>query len=207
MKDSADLRCLLLLQDPEGVVVGLPCVDHDGPALLAGEADLGPEGLPLLLGRRVIVMVVQPDLSDGEESRVGGQILEVAPGAIVPLLRVVGMDSRCEEKVRVLLGEFPRGVRIADQRSDAEQMAHPGLSGPAEDFVAILVERRESQMGVRIGEDHLHRTVAPTWTGSSTPSHTTLLRSAGVRSTIRCQAVANACGSDTPSSTSRAWST
>ena len=57
----------------ERVVPRLAGVDHQGQAVAVGEGDLGGERLALRLSRRVVVVVVEAALADGDDLRLRRQ--------------------------------------------------------------------------------------------------------------------------------------
>src|SRR5439155_21556707 len=61
---AAQPAATLFAQNPQRVVVGLARVNHDRNVELAGEAQLAAEDRVLHLARRVVVMVVEADLTN-----------------------------------------------------------------------------------------------------------------------------------------------
>ena len=64
MKDAAHTGCLGVTQHREGVIFGVPCVQHDGPPQFGGEGKLCAQHAPLLIARYVVVVVVEATLAD-----------------------------------------------------------------------------------------------------------------------------------------------
>ena len=73
MDDGAYPLPALLMENAAQVVVGLPPVDDKRLARLRGEANMLAEAVPLLVARRMVVMVVESCLADRRNAGVGGQ--------------------------------------------------------------------------------------------------------------------------------------
>ena len=86
----------LVVEDLEGVVPGLACVDHQGQVPSVSETDLCTEDLGLDVARRVVIVVIEAGLADCDDLRV----IELCDDPVDAFGRVVGMDaSRCPDRI------------------------------------------------------------------------------------------------------------
>ena len=139
-----------------GVVFGITRVNHERETQSLSKPDLRPESGSLGVARRVVIVIVEPALADGDCAR-AGKLLEprdVATG--VKTGRVVGMNARGEEN--------ESGVGLRDSRScggrterlaDADDPARARFAGASDYRVAVAVEGRVREVGVAVDEDCL----------------------------------------------------
>ncbi len=152
----------VLAEDGEEVIPGIgavlagAAVDEDGKFDGGGELELLAEDALLHLSRRVVVMVVESDFSDGDDLRVMGEALhefEVGGGEQARFVRV---DADGGVDPEVLLGEGDGAGEVVGAVSVAngEQSSDAGVVGALDDRFAIGGELGAVEMGVGV-EEHI----------------------------------------------------
>ena len=142
----------------QDVVRGKPAVNDDGKVELPGEPELLPEGRPLFLGRREIVMVVESDFADGDdlvsfmETPDEGEVVRFE---LFPLMRVDAGGHQDEIRVG-----FPNLKGFPDRLfgcgfDGAEKGSDAGGLGPVDDGISVGVEGLHVEVGVRIDPGHV----------------------------------------------------
>ena len=94
-------------QDPLAVPVRLAQVDDGGQAELVREFELAAEDVALHVARRVVVVVVEPDLADRARQRVGGQLAHQRLDLGRELLGVVRVHAEDDADLRERLLRAP----------------------------------------------------------------------------------------------------
>ena len=139
-----------------GVVLGVTRVNDERPIHFPGKGYLGGECRSLCVARRVVVVIIETALSDGD----GAGIHELFDGrdvtGRVEIGRVVGMHAGGEEN--------ESGVRVSDsggcgggaQRfADADDALRARFAGAPDYRVAVAFEGRVREVGVAVDEDDL----------------------------------------------------
>ncbi len=94
----------------ESRLVGRPGVDDDGLAELGRQRELGLEETQLRVVRRVVAVVVEPGLADGDGAVVGEELTELVEPLRVGFSRVVGVDAEGGVDTVLGVGELERGA-------------------------------------------------------------------------------------------------
>jgi hypothetical protein len=135
------------------VVFCIPGVDHNRSALLGGESYLSGKRRSLRLPWRIIVVIVEPALSDCYS---GAKEL-TEPGDIALLFesrRIMGMDARRrEDKTRILGRALSCDRRYPERLSDADDGRRARIAGAGDYRAAVAGERRVREVGVAVDED------------------------------------------------------
>src|SRR6476646_516303 len=172
MHNTSARRCFV--DQAHGVVPCLPGVDDDRLWRIDGELQLTREDAALHFARREIVMVIQADLTDGEDLGVSSQDLEMIEGRGRGFRRVVRMYaySRVDELVHIgeTDGRFEIGRAIA--RADGQHACYTGGAGTLDNGIQVGLKLCIIQVAVRV--DQVHFSLAPTGTSSKNPASTGL---------------------------------
>jgi len=154
MHDTDDAASLRLLDERPRVVFRVARVNDYGSLGLGGEGYLGGKRRALGRARRIVVVIVEATLADGDR----GVLEKLAkPGNIAPLVecgRVVGMDSRRREnETRIFDREFSCESRHLERLSDADDRRRARIAGAGDYRVAVAGEGRVREVGVAVDED------------------------------------------------------
>ena len=131
---------------PGDVGIGGPTVDDDRLAELLGEREVGLEELPLRVVRRVVAVVVQPGLADGDRI----EISEPAELRRVGLAGLVGMDPENREHSLVQRAEVHHLPPRFRPGADLEDAVDSSLAGSGDQ----LHRRFRARVQVRVRVDH-----------------------------------------------------
>ncbi len=138
------------------VRVRVAAVDHERQPGAAGLADEAAEMALLHLGRRMLVVVVEPGLPDRDDLRMRPQAAELVPGVVGDVARVVGMDRDRGEDVGIGVGDRDRRV-VARERpagADRDHAADAGGAGAGDHRVAVGRERRLVEVAMGVDQRH-----------------------------------------------------
>src|SRR3990167_3181154 len=106
VKHAPDLFRVGLSEDSNGVVLRVPSVNDDGTPELSRERKLSNEGFLLLRSRRVIVVVVEPSLTDSDDLRMVRKLAKPLQAGIVHEPRIVRMNTDRRIEARVALRDL-----------------------------------------------------------------------------------------------------
>ena len=135
------------------VVVRLAVVDEHRQVVRGGERELARERLALDVRRRQVPEVVQPDLPPPPAPGVGGERLEAGPGRLVHLGGMVRMDAHGGvDDPRMPARELERGLRRGEVPAGHADALDPRFDGASDHGVAIGVEARVLEVGVRVDQ-------------------------------------------------------
>lgn len=135
------------------IVLGLARVHDDGERVLLGERELRRERAPLQLARRMVVVVIEPALSDGDRAAAQalGERRRIARG--VEAGRVVRVHASGEDdEARMRLRDPGRLSRLLDGGADADDSRRARIAGASDHRVAVAVEGRVREVGVAVEE-------------------------------------------------------
>ena len=137
-------------QDLQGIVPSLAGMNHDGLPRPGRQLQLLDEGIALDLARRVIVMIVEPDLADGKYLGVGGQRFHRGERLRCGLGRVVGMhaDGRVDEAVPAGETKGAFQIRRTIARADGQHAFDAGLERPSQLGVVAGVAVHHEPRGI-----------------------------------------------------------
>ena len=114
----------------------------------------------LHVARRVIVKIVEPDLTPRNYLRIFDQALELVEVFLFCQLRLVRMNADSRVNIFMLLRELDGAVKRAGARAvaitDGQQRGHTRLLRAREDIGAVVVEALVFEMAVGVG---VHKTV------------------------------------------------
>ena len=139
-----------IADDAQSVLMRLALMDHDGKRQLLRKLHLHPERPLLHVSRRVFVVIIQTDLSDGLHARVLAQRAVFPDPRFVHLLRVVRVAADGGPDPVVLMGQLDR---VMGRRAVAADLHHAGDVRCAHFFHnvhKVLCKTVLAQMGVRI---------------------------------------------------------
>ena len=153
VEDSHHAGGLRLRNERACVVLSLPGMNDDGALHLRRESQLSAKRGALELARRVVVMVVEAALADGNGgSQELTQLRDVA--MLVESGGVVRMDARRREyKTRILRRVLSRQRRCLQRFSDADDSRRARVAGACDYRVAVAGERRVGEVGMAVDED------------------------------------------------------
>ena len=143
---------VLLGEDAGGIGVRLARVDLERQPRLARRGDVAAEAFRLRLGCRVLVVVVEPRLADGDHLGVLGEPHDLLDADIELLVRLVGMRADRAINVGVALGDGEDLGQAPDARRDRHDHADPRRLGAPDHGLAVLRELREIEVAVVIDE-------------------------------------------------------
>lgn len=151
MQHADDSGPARLLDHRRGVLFRFPRVHDDRATGVSRERELRGERAALLVARRMIVVVIQPALSDRD--RAGAQ--ELSDGVGIPerveARGIVRMHPGGEPKeVRMAAGQLLRPSRGIERLTDTNDTDRPGLTGAVDGLIAVGVECRIREVGVAI---------------------------------------------------------
>jgi len=161
MHDADDSSGPSLVEQRSRVVFRFSRVNDDRETHLGSKSYLGRKRRALRWTRRIVVVVVEPALTDRDRS--AKKLTESGDVALfVESGRIVRMDARRREnKRRVLGGECSRDRRCFERFADADDSHRARVAGAGDYRVAVAVERRVREVGVAV--DEVWR--APVWRG------------------------------------------
>ncbi len=142
-----------------GVVLGVPGVDYDGAPELPGKRELFGESAALLEPWRVVVVIIEPALSNGDCA--GGEQLSQygnITGGIEArsVMRVdagrVWNEPGMARRKRSGGAGGGENISFSAARSDADYRKGPGEAGPFDYLVAVAGERRVGEVRVAVDE-------------------------------------------------------
>ena len=105
--------------------------------------------------RRVVVIVIQPDLTDAQHARPVEKILEFVLVIERVPRGVVGMRPEDTEKERILVDETHRGPRRFGVVADVDDRRHTVLNGAPHHGINIVLKQGMVEMSVCV--DHVFR--------------------------------------------------
>jgi hypothetical protein len=125
-----------------------------------GNPHLVEEGLALALAGRVIVVIVQANLSGGKNLGLAQERVQLRQRGLIGELRLVGMNAGSREDTRQVrpTGVTPRQIESAVHRfrsfadADRENGVDSLRPGASEELVTVLVVPRTVQMRVGIDQ-------------------------------------------------------
>lgn len=154
MQDSRHLQAASRADQGAGVVLGISGVHNHGKGELCGELDLGEEGRALGSTRGIVVVIIEPALSDSD--RVGGEDFSQL-GKIPNWVKrrgVVWMDSGRREHESLILCRAISGYPGCRQGlTDADDRRRARIAGAGYYRAAVAGERRVREVGVAVDED------------------------------------------------------
>ena len=104
-------------EDLEGLVPRLSGVDDERQVEFVRQTDLLGEHRSLFGGRRLVVVVVESALANGDDAGVG----EEFPQALDALCRIVGMDAGCRPHAVMGPGDLDRGAGLCHVAADVDE--------------------------------------------------------------------------------------
>jgi hypothetical protein len=154
MENPDNSRASGIAYDRAGVILGVASVNDYGTLRFSGEDNLGGEGRPLCLTRRVVVMIVEAALSHGDRAA-EEKVAELRDVALrVEGRSVVRVDSGgWENESSVFRGVLRRDRSRGDGLTDADDGDRARIAGAGDYRVAVAGERRVREVGVAVDED------------------------------------------------------
>src|ERR1019366_3955209 len=152
------VRSPLILDQPQAVfpctvaAVRRPAVDHDGKLRRCRQFHLPGKYLLLSFPRRMIVVVIQPDLTPCDHLGMPCQSLHLGIRMVGGQSRFVGMYAERRVQERVLVCKLNSGIELGRTIAIAngDHRSHSGLASASDDLLAIRVELLAVEMSVRI---------------------------------------------------------
>ncbi len=129
-------------------------MDDDGQLCMAGEFHLLDECELLHVARRMIVIVVQPDLTPGNDLGSFCQLLHIVERSLVRELRFMRMNPDRRINEFVLLGQQNSAIKVnrAVAIANGDDGLDAGLARPSNYLLAIGIEAVAFEMGVGVYE-------------------------------------------------------
>jgi len=154
VQDAAEVTTTFGLEYLDRVGVGLPRVDHHGPADLARQPELHAEHFALDVARCEVVVIVEPDLPHGPGTRRDRELIAHQSGGSGRIVREslggVRMYPDGESHVRPELRHAVSLSRFARVSSpeDHQSARHAGGPRPRDHRVKVVGEHRVGQVAV-----------------------------------------------------------
>ena len=115
-------------------------MNHDRQTKLARQVELGDQGQALAAGRREVVVVVEPDLADGDASRVAGQFAELGERVAVELGGVMRMNAgRGPQRAAMAVGQRQTCAARLGRVADGHDALDAGFGRAFENQVQIEI--------------------------------------------------------------------
>ena len=159
VQDSAETGWVPVLLDERETVV--PCVlavlagttmDDDRQFRRTRKLHLADEYVLLHVARRVVVIVVEADLSPSDDLRPARELLEFCEIGVFSQLGLVRMNADARINEVVLLSNPDRAIECPGPvaGSDAENVGDTSFLRPSDDLLAIRIEARAVEVAVGI---------------------------------------------------------
>jgi hypothetical protein len=134
-----------------GICLGLASVNDDRFGQITGERELRGEATSLLVSGRVVIVVIEPALADGDGALrdESGDLLGIAER--IEATRVVRMNA-CRKKhdTRILDGNLPCAPGGSKRFANADDRSRTCFARTVESGLAIDVEGGIRQVGVAV---------------------------------------------------------
>jgi hypothetical protein len=146
-------RGAFLFQDAGGLAVGLPGVDDERKAHVAGQADLLAERRALHVAGRVVIVEVEPDLADGPDPPFASQAAQLVSHrwrVESSLMRMGAGGSRKPEAFGH--PQRPPVPRLLVDAPDDQHVDHASRPGPRHHRLPIGIELRHVDVAMAV--DH-----------------------------------------------------
>ena len=162
MHHTEDPSLLSLSEKRSSIVFRISGVNNNGHLHFGGDRYLGGKRRALGFSRGIVVVVVEPALSDSD-----GAAKKLAKSRDIALLvessRVMGMNTGSrEDDPRVFGGACCRENRHLERLPDADDSRRARIPGAGDYRVAVAVERRVCEVGVAVDEVFCRE---PVWRG------------------------------------------
>jgi hypothetical protein len=142
-----------LAKQRPGVVFRLSRVNDDWPVGFGGESYLGGKRQALGCARRIVVVIVEPALADGDR----GVKKRTKPRDVALLVergRVVWVDSGGgEDEARMSSSDVSSELRYRERLTNADDGRRARFAGAGDYRVAVAGEGRVREVGVAVDED------------------------------------------------------
>ena len=135
--------------------VGVAVVDHDGKIQLRGQLQLLSEAQDLCGPGREVPEEIEADLAVGDHFLVLCHLFERRVGAAVDVLHLVGVDADDGIDAGVAAGDLEGLPAVLHGGAHRDDDLHAGRLRPSDDLVAVAVEGRHFQVGMRV-DDPVH---------------------------------------------------
>jgi hypothetical protein len=140
----------MLPQEGERIRFRFARVNDDGQSSLLGQVELTEEDVALHRPRRVIVMIVEPDLSPGDDPRMSGQLQQPSLQVRRVRLRIVRMDAERHVDPRIGISQGERHLAPGLRSAHGDVQDHGDAAGASsrEHVRPIRIEFRSAHMRV-----------------------------------------------------------
>ena len=132
--------------------VGIPRVDHQRQARLAGGGDMRPEALLLNVARAVIVMIVEPGLADRHHLGMTGQRHQFLDRDVWLLGGIMRMRADRAEHSVMRLDERDQLVEAPHPRRDRHHQADAGRPGAGENRLDVARKLGKIEMAMTVDQ-------------------------------------------------------
>ena len=153
MQDSDNSRAVCLADHGSRIVLGVSGVDDYWPFHLVSERNLRREGGTLSITRRVVVVVVEAALANGDRPALEKSTKLRYVALRVERAGIVWVNSRGREnEARVFRGALGGDRGGIDRLTDADDRGRTRIAGAGDYRVAVAGERCVREVGVAVDE-------------------------------------------------------
>src|SRR6266851_10021822 len=161
-------------------------MDDDGLAGVAGDAHLFDKNVALDIARRVVVVIIEAGLADGDHFRMRRQHSQALINIVSRLRSVVRMHADGGVQRRVTIRQADAGFKIGRSvaSADGHHVLDSGGEGALDHGFAVGIELLTVQMTMGVDQRHLSR--APIGTSSRKLASTGISPSREAATIIPC---------------------
>jgi hypothetical protein len=145
----------LFLEDSRHVVVGLARMDHQRQPGFARRGDVVAEAAFLRLARAVVVVIVEPGLTDRHDLGMARARHQIGRGDVELLVGAVRMGADRTVDVRESLRDCNEIVVLLHLRGDCHHPADAGVAGAPDNSVEVAGEIRKIEMAMAVDQHDL----------------------------------------------------
>lgn len=144
-----------LRQNPHGIGLCIPSMDHHRQPVLACESELLPKQRVLCILRRAVMVIIQADLAQRDDFWLPEQRDDLAQMLGGRRDRVVRLNPGGREDLGLLGGKRGAGVARRQVVADVDQPGDTSRRSALQHLGAIGVEGLDMNMGMRIDQWHI----------------------------------------------------
>ena len=142
----------LFAQNPHRVVLGVAGMDDHRHVQFQRGADMAAECFLLQCAWAVVVIIIEPGLTDGNNLRISTHLHQAGGGDVRLLLRAMRMGAERAGDVVMRLGDRQDLGKAVDPGRDRQEMPDPGGAGAVDHRLLFGREIGEFQMAVAVDE-------------------------------------------------------
>ena len=122
------------------------------PSEFSRQLNLFAKPLALLLGRRVIIVIIESDLAVCHHLVMFGEAPQIVVPPIADVFHLMRVNTDRGVDVRMAIGECDGGPAGREIATDRHERTHPCLTRPLDRRFAVGIVARIVQMGMGIDE-------------------------------------------------------